>query len=155
MGGGSGGPGSGDGSGGIIFSKSGPNGPTESVFTEDERQFMGAGGPMLFTSEGGKPTRILVGADGKTIMKTMKSKDARGADIKGVIGTTMAENPFNRQSPFTFVGGGGGYAEPDKRPTRKRYSGEHMLEDLEGDFIPVEYEQLYRPRQEFTNMMIT
>ena len=158
FGGGSGGGfGSAPGENGVIFSKSGPNGPTESALSEEEQMMMGLAhhGPLLFTSDGGKPTRILVGSDGKTIMKTMNKKEDRGADIRGVIGTTRAENPFNRQSPFTFVGGSGGVGEPDRRPIRRQHTGEYRLDDLEGDFIPAEMEEFYRPHQEFPNLSVT
>lgn len=149
-------PGASDGSD-VIWSKSGPNGPSESGMSDQEMMMMGMAqhGPMLFTSDGGKPTRILVGADGKTIMKTMNQKKDRGADIRGVIGTTRTENPFNKQSPFTFVGGSGGMGEPDRRPIRKQHTGEYRLDDLEGDFVPAEMEQFYRPQQQFPNVMIT
>lgn len=146
----------GGGEGGVIWSKSGPNGPSESPMSEEEMMMMGMAnhGPLLFTSDGGKPTRILVGADGKTILKTMNKKENKGADIRGVIGTTRTENPFNKQSPFTFVGGSGGMGEPDRRPIKRQHSGEYRLDDLEGDFVPAELEEYYRPQQQFPSMGI-
>jgi hypothetical protein len=149
-------PGASDGSD-VIFSKSGPNGPRESPYSDEDITMMQMAkhGPLLFTSDGGKPTRLLVGADGKTILKTMNKPEAKGADIRGVIGTTRTENPFNKQSPFTFVGGSGGVGEPDRRPIRRQHSGEYRLDDLEGDFVPLEMEEYYRPRQQFPNVGIT
>lgn len=158
LGGGGGfGGGGAPGEGGIIYSKSGPNGPSESPLSEEEMMMMGMAnhGPLLFTSDGGKPTRILVGADGKTILKTMNKKENKGADIRGVIGTTRTENPFNKQSPFTFVGGSGGVGEPDRRPIKRNHTGEYRMDDLEGDFVPAEMEEFYRPQQQFPNMAIT
>ena len=117
-----------------------------------------AGGPMLLTADGGKPTRVLVGSDGRTLMKTMHKKEDRGADIRGLIGTTQSDNPFNKSSPFTFVGGSAlGQGEPDRRPhkPKRMHTGEFMVDDLDGDFIPEEFESYYRPQQEFPNMMIT
>lgn len=149
----------GDFGGDVIFSKSGPNGPSESAFSDEEKMALGmAGGPLLFTADGGRPTRVLVGADGKTLMKTMPKKEDRGADIRGLIGTTQSQNPFNRQSPFTFVGGSAlGQGEPDRRPTKAKrmHTGEYMMDDLDGEFIPQEMEHYYRPAQEFPNMAIT
>ena len=155
-----GGPIGGDGEGGdVIYSRSGPNGPTESPFSTDDLGMMGGmgGAPMIFTAEGGKPTRVLVGSDGKTLMKSIKPKENKGADIKGLIGTTMNENPYNRQSPFTFVGGSAlGTGEPDRRPAKpKQYgTGEYLMDDLAGEFVPAEYEHYYRPQQEFPGVGI-
>ena len=143
--------------GDVIFSKSGPNGPTESAFSTDEMGMMGmTGGPMVFTADGGRPTRVLVGSDGKTIMKSMHKPENRGADIKGLIGTTQNANPYNRAGPFTFVGGNAvGTGEPDRRPHKRQRTGEYLMDDLDGDFVPQEYEGYYRPQQEFPNLAIT
>lgn len=147
--------------GDVIYSKSGPNGPTESAFSTEEMGDLGmmaGGGPMVFTAEGGRPTRVLVGSDGKTLMKSIKPRENRGADIKGLIGTTQNDNPYNKSSPFTFVGGSAlGTGEPDRRPTKPRQqrTGEYLIDDLDGDFVPQEYEGYYRPQQEFTNLNVT
>lgn len=141
--------------GDVIYSKSGPNGPTESSFSTGDYGEAMMGGPMIFTADGGRPTRVLVGSDGKTLMKSITAKENRGADIKGLIGTTMNENPYNRQGSFTFVGGSAlGTGEPDRRPIKRQHSGEYRLDDLEGDFVPAELEEYYRPQQQFPSMGI-